>query len=280
MWPPSIASSPQRDRRSSSGPCVEGHSTPLPSGQGDIIGLFQHAAPVVPPGIDLLFENLPGTSQFEIPSANPEEDLLYRFERDLSSPLSDFDCGDDGHLAQKGNDPKENNYFVDPNEPIPWYNQSLHSYPPNQAITLPLPAPTSPTRGRRPFEFQITDKLPDCAATNLQNTPMFLSVSVFAKDTSECFYLLSGSGKTAAHSRTGSAHASQRSKTERKLRKTVFGPLKKTGTDNTSSLALLAVAKKFVVLGLLWTGEEVLDYLFKISKVSCFGKTKTLRGGG
>jgi hypothetical protein len=173
--------------------------------------------------------------------------------------LSDFDCGDNGYLAQKGNDPTENNYFVDPNQPIPFYHQSLHSYPPNQAITLPLPPLTPPTRGRRPFEFQITDKLSDCAATNLQNTPMFVSVSVFAKDASECFYLLSGSGMTAAHSRTGSAHANQRPKTERKLRETFFGPLKKTGTDNACFLALLAVAKKFVVLGSLGTGEEVLD---------------------
>jgi hypothetical protein len=97
---------------------------------------------------------------------------------------------------------------------------------------------------------------------------MSLVVCAFAKDGSEGFYLLSGSGMTVAHRRTGSAHAIERSKTERKLRETFFGPLKKAGANNACFLALLAVAKKFLGLGFLRTRGDVVDYLFVISKVS------------
>ena len=79
--------------------------------------------------------------------------------------------------------------------------------------------------------------------------------------------MLSGSGMTAARSRTGSGGANERSKIERRLRREFFDPLKKTGADDDEFLALLAVAKKFVVLGLFGTKVEVQDYLVAISKV-------------
>lgn len=113
----------------------------------------------------------------------------------------------------------------------------------------------------------MTDGVSDCKATNLRNTITFLAVEVFASDSGQGFYLLSGSGMTAARSRTGSGGANERSKIERRLRREFFDPLKKTGADDDEFLALLAVAKKFVVLGLFGTKVEVQDYLVAISKV-------------
>ena len=92
-----------------------------------------------------------------------------------------------------------------------------------------------------------------------------------AKDTGDQFYLLSASGMTVARSKTGSAFAKDRSRAERELRAEFFGPLKKSGAEDIRFLALLAVAKTFVVLGQLATKEEVQKYLLVVSEVSFRG---------
>ncbi len=102
---------------------------------------------------------------------------------------------------------------------------------------------------------------------NLRNTVTFLAVFAFAKDAGDSLYRLSGSGMTALRRNAGSVTAIERSKAERKLRREFFDPLKRAGVDDFRFLALLSVAKKFVVLGLLRTEEEVQDYLITVSKV-------------
>nr|XP_036581373.1 uncharacterized protein CTRU02_08423 [Colletotrichum truncatum]KAF6789724.1 hypothetical protein CTRU02_08423 [Colletotrichum truncatum] len=84
-------------------------------------------------------------------------------------------------------------------------------------------------------------------------------------DTGDYFFLLSNRGATVTCQKTGSGYASSRSKAERKLRKEFFKPLKKAMASNESFLALLSVAKKFVVVGSLSTLEEVQDYLLALS---------------
>jgi hypothetical protein len=189
----------------------------------------------------------------------------------------------DGHGAPKlSNDTRDVAWWCSPEQSIPGYDMPTPRPPgdtghPEQATPMPscLVPPALPTQisssssqPQRVIEFQVTDKASDCAARNLRNTVVFLAVYAYAKDTGDSLYLLSGSGRTAAHGRTGSACASERSKAERRLRKYFFEPLKRTGADDARFLALLSVAKKFVVLGLLRTEDEVQDYLLAVSKVT------------
>ena len=103
---------------------------------------------------------------------------------------------------------------------------------------------------------------------NLRNTVTFLAVFAFITDTGEGFYLLSGSGMTVIHRKSGSVSASKRSKADRKLRKEFFDPLKRAGAEDSCFLALLAVAKNFVIQGSLRTEEEVQNYLLTVCKVT------------
>ncbi len=132
---------------------------------------------------------------------------------------------------------------------------------------LSLPSPSSPSNCRRFYQFRLPDKISDCPTMTLRNTGAFLAVLAFVREAGEGFYLLSGSGMTVARCRSGSASASERSKVERKLWREIFDPLKRAGAEDPMFLALLAVAKKFVVLGSLGTKEEVERYLFAVSKV-------------
>jgi hypothetical protein len=189
--------------------------------------------------------------------------------------------GNDTYMPPKHIDPRDLSKFRPSGQPIPEYNQShFYSLPllgpptatqPSVGFQTPPPPPgptSSPVPGDQPvYQFQVTDEVYDCKALNLRNTMAFLVISAFASDAGDGFYRLSGSGKTAGRSRTGSAWASERSKIEKKLREEFFDPLKKGGTDDAGFLALLAVAKRFVVLGLLTTKDEVQDYLIAISKV-------------
>ena len=131
----------------------------------------------------------------------------------------------------------------------------------------PVQSPGLSSTSQAMYEFRITDKVFDCPLMNLRNTGTFLAVFAFAKDAGDCLYRLSGSGMTALRRSTGSVTAIERSKAERKLRREFFDPLKRAGADDSCFLALLSVAKRFVVLGLLRTEEEVQDYLITVSKV-------------
>jgi hypothetical protein len=220
------------------------------------------------------------------PPASLEEDALNltvltgeEFDFSLLRHLS----GSDTYVPPKGIDPRDLSNFCAPDQPIPGYNPSLFLSPglgdrpptPTQAShgcqTEPLSPPpasiSSASCDQTLYRFPITDEVFDCKAINLRNTVTFLAVLAFASNSGDGFYLLSGSGKTVARNRTGFAWARERSKTERRLRREFFDPLKTAGADDTGFLALLAVAKKFVVLGLLGTEVEVQDYLIAISKV-------------
>ncbi|KAK1450734.1 hypothetical protein CCUS01_02190 [Colletotrichum cuscutae] len=103
----------------------------------------------------------------------------------------------------------------------------------------------------------------DC---NMQYTSMISAVLAFSRDIGDFFYRLSGCGKTVHGARRGSAYASERSKVERRLRKEMLDPMKKSGTGDEVCLAWLSVAKKFVVLGSLATVEDVKGYLVTVSR--------------
>ena len=220
------------------------------------------------------------------PPASLEEDALNltvltgeEFDFSLLRHLSSSDT----YVPPKDIDPRELSKFCPPGQHIPGYNPSLFLPPPPEdrppTPTQPSPGdqtppPPSPPAlmgpascGQTLYRFPITDEVFDCKATNLRNTITVLAVLAFASNSGDGFYLLSGSGKTTARNRIGSAWASERSKTERRLRREFFDPLKTAGADDASFLALLAVAKKFVVLGLLGTEVEVQDYLIAMSKV-------------
>ncbi len=102
---------------------------------------------------------------------------------------------------------------------------------------------------------------------NLVNTGTFLAFVGFVKNAGACFHLLSGNGKTVENNSTGSASAAERSKTEKKLRREFFQPLKGAKAQDPCFPALLSVAKKFVVMGLLRTKEEVQAFLLDVFKV-------------
>ncbi|KAI3557756.1 hypothetical protein CABS03_10717, partial [Colletotrichum abscissum] len=103
----------------------------------------------------------------------------------------------------------------------------------------------------------------DC---NMQYTSMISAVLAFSQDIGDFFYRLSGCGKTVHGARRGSAYASERSKVERRLRKEMLDPMKKSGTGDEVCLAWLSVAKEFVVLGSLGTVEDVQEYLVTVSR--------------
>ncbi|KAK1573950.1 uncharacterized protein LY79DRAFT_696681 [Colletotrichum navitas] len=107
------------------------------------------------------------------------------------------------------------------------------------------------------INFKCFNRDNDTAIFKLRDTPMFLVVLAFSQDTGEFFYRLSGYGKTVHCIKRGSAYAGERSKTERKLQKEVFAPMKKSESGNVAFLALLSVAEKFVILGSLRTLEDV-----------------------
>jgi hypothetical protein len=130
-----------------------------------------------------------------------------------------------------------------------------------------LPDVNLPPLNPPPSTFQMTQKVSGCPVLNLVNTGTFLAFTKFVKNAGACFHLLSGSGKTVENNSTGAASARERSKTEKKLRKEFFQPLKRVQAQDPCFPALLSVAKKFVVMGLLRTKGEVQDFLLAVFKV-------------
>lgn len=209
-------------------------------------------------------------------TALTEEEFNFSFLRNLVSDSVDMDS-----IEQ----------CFDPHQQIPDFGPPhtltpAAGYPPVADHLLePAPPPIRtqiPSRVQSPglsstsqsmYEFRIIDKVFDCPSMNLRNTSTFLAVLAFAKDVGDHLYRLSGSGMTAVRRNTGSATAIERSKAERRLRREFFDPLKQAGADDSCFLALLSVAKMFVVLGLLRTEEEVQDYLITVSKVRLHHKS-------
>ncbi|KXH56874.1 hypothetical protein CSAL01_06122 [Colletotrichum salicis] len=116
------------------------------------------------------------------------------------------------------------------------------------------------------IDFANTKHYSSNLGVNPGYASMVSAVLAFSQDIGDFFYRLSGCGKTVRGSRRGSAYASQRSKAEKRLRKEVLDPMKKSWSGNAVFLALLSVAKSFVVLGSLGTLEDVQDYLVAISR--------------
>ncbi|GAB1314662.1 hypothetical protein MFIFM68171_04872 [Madurella fahalii] len=278
MWPSRFASPPPRERPPTFDPHGGDHSLHFPNNTH----FLQQVAIIASAEMGHLAENLSETGQSGISSANLEQDVvdvtsLTEQEFNFSLLLGFGDNGDD-YEAPKDIDPREIGRFCEPKQPIPGYilsplGASMTNCSPASSlpaagcqITPPPPPHKSPFICERLYEFQITKKVSDCAVLNLRNMVLFLAVFAFVKDAGECFCRLSGRGKTVARSRTGSTSASECSKTERKLQREFFEPLKRAGADDACFLALLAVAKKFVVLGLFGTEEEVQGYLFTVSR--------------
>ena len=85
----------------------------------------------------------------------------------------------------------------------------------------------------------------------------------------DLFYHLSGEGvKTESFEQGGLSEAHVKSKFERKMQKTFFDPLRSSFvSSNRQPVALLAVAKAFVRLGLFRTLDQIQRYLCCISDV-------------
>ena len=141
---------------------------------------------------------------------------------------------------------------------------------------LPLPSPCSTTPQRRPqrehvrrryYNFDIPSNGLEMKVFDLRNTEMFLSVLAFVKEQSDFFFALSGGGKAAAYYPTKLASPIERSKTERKLRKEFFEPVKKRMGRKSNFKVLLSLAKYFVILGRLKTQADILEYLMFLSAV-------------
>lgn len=141
-----------------------------------------------------------------------------------------------------------------------------HIRPP-VAKDCPCIGTDNPAVKRNIIKFKCFNRDSDTAIFKLRDTPMFLVVVAFAQDTGDVFYRLSGCGKTVHAIRRSSAYARERSKAERRLRRDLFNPMKNSGESNVVFLALLAVAKSFVILGSLGTLEHAQDYLVAISRV-------------
>jgi len=149
----------------------------------------------------------------------------------------------------------------------------------NQQFPLPLGSlsPASPkqpsltTRGKTAQDHQwhipsrLNNNLPQ---GDLRRTMMFLSIRYFLeKGAGEFFFVLSGRGKTVTHCWDDFPSPVERSKSERKLRKAFFEPLKNRLRSAPKFRVLVSVAKHFVILGSLQTRAEVLGYLLTVSKV-------------
>ncbi|KAK3296691.1 uncharacterized protein B0H64DRAFT_390091 [Chaetomium fimeti] len=280
MWPSSCMFSTQPERAASGS---LSQAIPGLEGLDNTSQFLKKAANITATEMGHIPGDVSHTGDTGPPPSSLEDDVLNITERTAEefnfSQLCRFGDGDP-YLRPMNIEPRELSKSCGPDQPIPGYNpphfhrpplgghSPASNQPPSDCHTSPVSSslPSSSSCGQRFYRFPVTDEVFDCKAINLRNTVTFLAVLAFASDWGDGFYLFSGSGKTAAHNRTGSAWARERSKTERKLRREFFDPLKKVGTDDAGFLALLAVAKRFVVLGLLGTKDEVQDYLIAISK--------------
>lgn len=244
MWPSSFESSPRGEWPSTSSPHGGNHPSHAPEVQDNGSLFLKQAAAITAAEIGRVSEGLSSPRQSGISPANMEQEVL-----DITSLTGqEFNfsllCGSgddgDGYVAPRDIDPKEIGRFYEPGQPIPGYCLSplsapaASSSPPTSSlhtadchIPPPQPSPGLSFTSQDLYEFRITEKVYDCPVLNLRNTVLFLAVFAFVQDTGECFYLLSGNGKTVARSRIGSASASERSKIERRLRKEFFEPPQK-----------------------------------------------------
>ncbi|GKT97676.1 hypothetical protein Ct61P_15526 [Colletotrichum tofieldiae] len=244
--------------------------------------------------LEMLSETLPASMYDQQPS-NESAQLGFDVVDILDQSHEEFDFSQfsalfDNKSVTLGGPPKHNDYLppapgVDPRE-MEYYRYNtdpLRDHVPSETFSpmgdphiIPAPSPTSDKElasvgwevvKRNIINFECFNRDSDTAVFKLRDTPMFLAVLAFSRDTGDFFYRLSGCGKTVQCTKRGSAYADERSKAERKLRKEVFDPMKKSESANVAFLALLSVAEKFVVLGSLGTLEDVQGYLVGVSRV-------------
>ncbi|OHE94377.1 hypothetical protein CORC01_10305 [Colletotrichum orchidophilum] len=263
-------------------------STPQAIGGSSTSKEIREAALLNSYGLETLPETRP-SALIQHPYGSPslDNDVLnimnqtweeYDFSQFSSLPQSPaFTAGGPGFhhdelSPRPGVDPKSMDYY--------WSGLSLELIPSQTFSPMPdppLPAPSAPAVEERAsvgsevdkrhiINFQCFNRDSDTAIFKLRDTPMFLAVLVFSHDTGDFFYRLSGCGKTVHCTKRSSAYTIERSKAEKRLRKEVFDPMKKSESGNVAFLALLSVAKRFVVLGSLGTLKDVQDYLVAISR--------------
>jgi len=266
MWPSSFCSPAKGDGSDLPGYPVGGATlnTNVPEIQDDASQFLQWPARVISDEMRYGFQ--------------PDRDVLpwttltgseFGFHR-----LQVLEEGTDSHryAVPQGIDPRDPR-FCEPELSIPGYSFCRYSPPIGSAYLSPnigiaSSIPDAPPSSRGLYNFQIDERVSECTAFNLRNTVGFLAVSAFITETGEKFYRLSASGMTVTQGGTGSAFAERRSKAERKLRSEFLGPLKRAGAKDVRFLALLSVAKAFVVLGHLRTEEEVQKYMLQVSEVT------------
>jgi len=285
MWPASFhLPAGEEMGQTSSHPSQGAHT--LSDGQDGLFQFIRQAADMASRGMEFPLESAgPSTDSQASQVASLDrsiQELTNLTEREFGFHLlrdigQGFDIND--YSAPQGIDPTEIGRFCKLDLQIPGYDLQSRSLPiqlPSLALNFDLRPPViSSTQARcessSPFNFQIDERISECAIFNLRNTVIFLAIYAFAKDTGDQFYLLSAGEMTVVRRKTGSAFAKDRSRAERELRAEFFGTLKKSGAEDIRFLALLAVAKTFVVLGQLATKEEVQKYLLVVSEVSFRG---------
>ncbi|CAG9997132.1 unnamed protein product [Clonostachys byssicola] len=101
----------------------------------------------------------------------------------------------------------------------------------------------------------------------LQSTAVFCAVSTYLLNFSRFFYLLSGGGLSAKSLQSIKAFNVESTNLKDHILDMYLEPLKNSGiTLSSQSLAIWAVARKFVKLGCLQSVQEVQDYLMTVGR--------------
>ncbi|KAF9771804.1 hypothetical protein IL306_010529 [Fusarium sp. DS 682] len=158
--------------------------------------------------------------------------------------------------------------------PIPRYSNAPFCSPLSFPTYAPIPTeypfrdPPSHTDDSQPkIEHRALEITSDHPIFTLRNTDMFLVVLAFGKENGAAFFSFSGNGQTVVCERRGSAFTSVKSKQEKRLQEEFFEPLRRAMSENPSFVALLSVAKRFVLLGNMGTIQEIHVFLVNIAEV-------------
>ncbi|CAG9950580.1 unnamed protein product [Clonostachys rosea f. rosea IK726] len=124
---------------------------------------------------------------------------------------------------------------------------------------------TNNTSGKPPDPGHDPPDAPTCE--QLQSTAVFCAVSTYLFNFSRFFYLLSGGGLSAKSLHSIKAFNVENTYLKDNILDMYLEPLKNNGiTLSSQSLAIWAVARKFVKLGCLQSVQEVQDYLMTVGR--------------
>jgi hypothetical protein len=125
---------------------------------------------------------------------------------------------------------------------------------------------TNNTSGKPPDPGHDPPDAPTCE--QLQSTAVFCAVSTYLFNFSRFFYLLSGGGLSAKSLHSIKAFNVENTYLKDNILDMYLEPLKNNGiTLSSQSLAIWAVARKFVKLRCLQSVQEVQDYLMTVGRV-------------